>query len=90
MVGAICKWEVLSHPVVTIQCFGWVVFFRAVFAGPNETFLSLVAKAGVFEQPIKPVTQFIGRCVDLERRVMALYESLSRRFSRNGWSASSS
>jgi hypothetical protein len=53
MVGAICKWEVLFHPIVTIQCFGWTVFFRAVFAGPNQTFLSLLTKAGVFEHPMK-------------------------------------
>jgi rubrerythrin len=83
MVGAISKWEILSHPIVTIQCFGWTVFFRAVFAGPNQTFLSLLAKAGVFEHPIKPVPEFIGRCIDLERRAMKVYDSLSRRHSRN-------
>jgi rubrerythrin len=83
MVGTICKWEVLSHPIVTIQCFGWTVFFRAVFAGPNQTFLSLLTKAGLFEQPIKPVPEFIGRCIDLERRAMSVYESLARRYSRN-------
>jgi rubrerythrin len=83
MVGAICKWEILSHPIVSIQCFGWTVFFRAVFAGPNQTFLSLLAKAGVFEHPLKPVPEFIGRCIDLERRAMRVYDSLSRRHSRN-------
>lgn len=62
MVGAIGKWEVLSHPVVTIRCFGWAVFFRAMFASPDQTFLSLLTKAGLFE----PVPEFIGRCVDLE------------------------
>jgi len=83
MVGAISKWEVLSHPLITIQCFGWAVFFRAVFAGPNQTFLSLLAKAGLFEHPIKPVPEFIGWCIDLERRAMKVYDSLSRRYSRN-------
>src|SRR5512147_3158124 len=83
MVGAISKWEILSHPVVTIQCFGWTVFFRAVFARPNQTFLSLLANAGLFEHTIKPVPEFIGWCIDLERRAMKLYESLSRHHSRN-------
>jgi len=83
MVGAICKWEVLSHPVVTIQCFGWAVFFRAVFAGRNQTFLSLLSRAGAFEQPMKPAPEFIGRCIELERRVMRLYASLSQRFARD-------
>ena len=83
MVGAISKWEILCHPIVTVQCFGWAVFFRAVFAGPNESFLSLLAKTGVFEKPIMPATKFVGRCADLERRVMKVYEALARRHSRN-------
>jgi rubrerythrin len=83
MVGAIRKWEILSHPIVTIQCFGWAVFFRAVSAGPNQTFLSLLTKAGLFEQLVKPVPVFIGRCIDLERRAMKVYDSLSRRYSRS-------
>ena len=83
MVGSICKGDVLSHPVVTIQCFGWAVFFRAVLASPTQGFLSLLTRAGLFEHPIKPVPEFIGRCIDLERRARKVYESLSERYSRN-------
>ena len=42
MVGVITNWDILAHPVVTIRGFGWRVFFRAVFAGPETTFLSLL------------------------------------------------
>ncbi len=83
MDGAICKRELLSHPFVTIHCFGWAAFFRAVSAGPNQTFLSLLSKVGLFENPIKPVPEFIGWCIDLERRAMTIYDSLSWRYSPN-------
>ena len=57
MDGAICKREILSHPVVTIECFGWAVFFRAVFSGRDQTFLSLLQQAGVFQRPRVPVSE---------------------------------
>jgi len=82
MVGAICKLEILSHPLVTIDCFGWAVFFRAVFAGKDQTFLSLLSKVGFFQQPKVPVPEFIGRCITLERRAMRIYQSLAIRYSR--------
>ncbi len=37
MIGAIRKWDILAHPFVTIHCFGWRVFFRAVTADHNQT-----------------------------------------------------
>jgi rubrerythrin len=83
MVGAIGKWDILSHPVVTIQCFGWTVFFRAVFSWPEKTtFLSLLAEAGAFSRPRVAVPEFVERCIDLERRAERLYQSLSQRFAR--------
>lgn len=83
MVGAICTWDVLSHPVVTIQCFGWRVFFRAVFSGSeNVSFLAILAETGAFSRPRVPPPEFIDRCISLERRVMKLYDALSRRYER--------
>ena len=82
MVGAICKVEILSHPLVTIECFGWAVFFRAVFSGRDQTFLSLLNQARVFQRPQVPVPEFIGRCITLERRAMRIYQSLALRFGR--------
>ncbi len=83
MVGVIRKWEILSHPIVTIQCFGWRVFFRCLFARRNQTFLSLLTQARVFEQPLKSVAEFISQCIGLERQLMKVYESLSRRYAGN-------
>ena len=82
MVGAICKREVLFHPLVTIECFGWTVFFRAVFAGKDQTFLSLLNKARIFRIPLEPVSEFIDRCVALERRAMRIYQRLALRYGR--------
>ena len=41
MVGAIIKRDILAHPVVTIRCFGWSVFIRALLAGPRPRFFPL-------------------------------------------------
>jgi rubrerythrin len=82
MVGAICKAEILAHPLVTIDCFGWAVFFRAVFAGRDETFLSLLNKAGIFRQPKITAPEFIDHCIALERRAMRIYQSLAARYAR--------
>ena len=49
MVGVITGWDVFTHPVVTIRCFGWQVFFRAVAPWQDETFLSLLQSGG-FQQ----------------------------------------
>ena len=48
MVGVIGTWDILAHPVVTIRCFGWGVFFRAVVSWQGGTFLSLLQDAGRF------------------------------------------
>jgi hypothetical protein len=80
MVGVICKWEIVRHPLVTIECFGWLVFVRAVFAGRDQTFLSLLGQAGTFGAPETPLTECINRCIDLERRAMRIYRSLATRY----------
>jgi len=85
MVGAIGRLEILAHPFVTIECFGWMVFFRAVFARRGQTFLSLLKQAGAFQssQPSQPSDSgFIGRCINLERRAMRIYQSLAVRYAR--------
>jgi rubrerythrin len=80
MVGAICRVEILSHPLVTIECFGWAVFFRALFSGRDRTFLSLLNQVGVFRQPQVPAPAFIDRCINLERRAMRIYQALAFRY----------
>ncbi len=77
MVGAIIKRDILAHPVVTIRCFGWSVFIRALLAGPRTTFLSLLTETHVLQPADERVEQFVGRCVELELKACRVYETLS-------------
>ncbi len=80
MVGAICKWDVLAHPVVTIRCFGVRVFLRTLVAGHSDTFLSIVTQAGLLQPPSESVFETMQRCVRLELVAKEIYESLAQRF----------
>ena len=80
MVGAIVKRDILAHPVVTIRCFGWTVFIRAVLAGPNTTFLSLLTDTESLQPAPEGVAEFVARCVELELKASRIYETLARRF----------
>ncbi len=81
MRGVIRKRDVIAHPLVTIRCFGWRVFFRTLAAGRERTFLSLVAEAGLVESPRVQVPDILERCIRLELRAKRLYEALAERFS---------
>lgn len=81
MMGVIRKRDVVLHPVVTVQSFGWRVFFRALAAGPNETFLSLVVEAEAHDVAVRRAPEVIDRAIALELRAMRVYEALAARFS---------
>ena len=83
MVGVIRRRNVLAHPIVTIRCFGWQVFFRALIAGHSRTFLSLLAETKGFQPPTVKVPELVGRCVKLELQAERIYESLAGRFVDN-------
>jgi hypothetical protein len=80
MFGAVRKRDILAHPCVTIRCFGWSVFFRALVAGRDRTFLSLLADTSAFRTPTRPVPEILGRCVGLESGARRIYEVLAERF----------
>lgn len=80
MIGAIRKRDILAHPLVTIDCFGWNVFFRALLAGRNVTFLSLLAESGSLHVAEPKVPELVQRCVDLEGVAQRVYETLAERF----------
>lgn len=80
MEGAICKREILAHPIVTIRSFGWKVFIRALLAGPNETFLSLLMETGTLRPGIGELPELIRRGVQCEFRAMHVYQALAQRF----------
>lgn len=81
MVGAIDKRDILAHPIVTIQCFGWRVFLRALLAGRNTTFLSVLTATEVLKPAEETVVDFVARCVELELTASRIYAALARRFS---------
>jgi rubrerythrin len=80
MVGAIDKRDILAHPIVTIRCFGWRVFVKALLAGRSKTFLSVLAEAEVLQPAAENVVEFIARCVELELKASRIYTALARRF----------
>jgi len=80
MVGAIVKRDILAHPLVTIRCFGWLVFFKALLASRKTTFLSLLTDSQALRPAGEGVPEFVARCVKLELKAQRLYELLARRF----------
>jgi len=81
MIGVICTNDVLLHPIVTIRAFGWRLYFRAVFQGRGDTFLSLLQREGFFAPTTSNEPELIQRCVRLELQSEAIYCSLAERFS---------
>ncbi len=80
MVGAIRKRDILAHPFVTIQAFGWRVFLRVLIAGRHCTFLSLLTETGTLQLPAMPASELLDRCVELELRAKEIYNRLAQRF----------
>jgi hypothetical protein len=81
MLGAICKRDLLAHPVVTIRSFGWRVFVKALLAGPDKTFLAILMETQVLPAARVDVPEVLRRCVGLERSAQRIYERLADRFS---------
>ncbi len=82
MDGAIRTRDILTHPIATIRCFGWRIFFRAVTARRNQTFLALLGEMDFFRQLPVPIPKLVARCVDLELRAKRIYELFAWRFAR--------
>lgn len=80
MVGAINKRDILAHPIITIRCFGWRVFVRALFARRETTFLTVLAEAEVLQPAADEVADFVARCVELELQASRIYTVLAKRF----------
>ena len=84
MVGVITGWDILAHPISTIRCFGWRVFFRAVAPGHNESFLSLLQGAGFLRVGTSGVPTILERCIALEIRAKRIHNALAKAFSYDG------
>ena len=80
MVGVITGWDIMAHPISTIQCFGWGVFFRAVVPWNNDPFLSVLRDAGFLRAGTSDVTTILKRCIALELRAKRIYKALAKNF----------
>jgi hypothetical protein len=78
MVGVIRGWDVLAHPIVTIQCFGWRVFFHAAAPWQTRTFLSFLSSSGFGKTTISDVPTILDRCINLELRAKRIYTALGK------------
>lgn len=84
MVGVINYWDILGHPLATIRCFGWQVFFKAVAPWQNRPFLAQLRDAGFFGTVPSGVPPILDRCIDLELRAKRIYEVLARALDDQG------
>jgi len=80
MVGVIQKRHILAHPFLTIRCFGVVLFFRALWAGPGVTFLSLLKQERSPTTRAATALEILDRCAAAERQSQRIYETLATRF----------
>jgi hypothetical protein len=81
MVGVITSRDVLFHPISTIRCFGWGVFFRAAAPWSGKPFLSVLQEAGCFAAAAPKVPSILERCIILEQRTERVYRILAAAFS---------
>lgn len=84
MVGVITGWDVLAHPLATVRCFGWQVFFRAIAPWQGKSFLGLLQEAGCFGTAASPVCTILERCIALEHRARRVYKVLAKALDDQG------
>ena len=84
MVGVITSWDVLAHPIATIRCFGWQVFFKAVAPWRGRTFLSLLQSAAFPRAATSNVPTILERCIGLELRAKRIYTALAKALDDQG------
>jgi hypothetical protein len=83
MVGVINNWDILAHPLVIIRSFGYTIFFRAVFSGRKETFLSLLRSANIFGNCEPELSDLLQRSIELELGAKRIYEFIAGLFPLN-------
>ena len=77
MIGAIRTRDIVSHPLVTVRCFGWRTLLRVLLAGNNQTFLSLLGENGVLCPTDPEAAAILKQCIDLELRAENIYLTLA-------------
>jgi hypothetical protein len=84
MVGVITTWDILLHPITTIRCFGWLVFFKAAVPWRDMPFLSLVGDAASLKPLPSGVSRILDRCIALELRAKRIYAILAKALDDQG------
>jgi hypothetical protein len=84
MVGVVRSRDILAHPISTIRCFGWRVFFRAVMPWQNRPFLSLLPQLGSSGAAGSNVPTILERCIALELRAKRIYAALGKALDDQG------
>ena len=84
MQGVITGWDILAHPVSTIRCFGWRIFFKAIGPWQHRPFLSLLGDAGLLGTTASNVSTILERCIGLELQAKRIYAALAKAFSDEG------
>ena len=84
MVGVINHWDILAHPVITVRCFGWGVFFSAIGPWRSKPFLSLLRDCGHFGTAVSKLPAILDRCIGLELRAKRIYNALAKAFADEG------
>lgn len=86
MRGLIGKKDVLCHPFLVIQGFGWKVFLRTLRAPAGLTFLEIISEG--IPNPSKPheleLSQQLDKLISFEIRCSQFYSKMSEIF-RNHW-----
>jgi hypothetical protein len=80
MLGAVRTFDILSHPIVTVQSFGWRTFFRALAAGRNDTFAALLRKDIPRNPRLGEPPAVFERCIGLELQAMRIYDRFAEQF----------
>lgn len=80
MIGVITGRDIFAHPIATIRCFGWRVFFRAILPGREQTFLSLLQDCGYFHEEASQAPNVLDHCIGLELRAKHVYQRFARQF----------
>ncbi len=84
MVGAITSRDILFHPIATVHCFGWRIFFRAVFRWHETTFLALLQEADFFGAATSKLPALLGRCIGLELQARRIYTAFAKDPAKTG------
>src|SRR5690349_22057620 len=82
MQGVVQRRQVLAHPIVIFEGFGLKVLVRALFAGPDETFLDIVTRCAEEESRSGmdqiDLLRTVDRFTAFERRARDIYAALAR------------